>query len=188
MASIKARLDWQPAQAAALADMAKDVRKATVRAMRNAGDKAGRALVTASVAYVRSRKNLKSGFIRSQLTLKRPGRDAELVWTMKATSPRPVSLAQYPHTVTKRGVRVRVNKGGGKLLTGAFPATVGAGHRGIFIRKGNGKLPIKQLLSSRLTDVLQDEGKLQELLAKSREIMRVAFDAGLVAQLAKLKR
>jgi hypothetical protein len=186
--AVNARLNWKPAQAAALKDMAKDVRKATIRALRNAGDKAGRHLVTESVKYVHSRKLLKQGFIRSHITLKRPGKDAEeLLWRMRVVG-KPTPLAIYPHTQTKRGVRVRVNRGGGpKLIPSSFERP-SRGKPGIFVRRTKERYPLKHFLASRVIDVMMDKGQLERLLKKSQDLLRAAFRSGLAAQLAKLKR
>jgi hypothetical protein len=186
--AISLTLEWDKAQVAALSG--DKLAKALTRAVRNSGDQAARQLVTQAVKYIRSRKNLKSGFIREALKLQRPGAGASLedmAWNLRVRG-KPVPLSQYPTRKGKGGVVARVNKGGSATLPGAFLANVGSGHRGVFIRKGKARLPIKQLFSSRVTDVLEDSGALDDLFRKAQARMAQAFTTQLDVQLAKLAR
>jgi hypothetical protein len=165
-----------------------DVEKAMQQAFRRAGDIAGRAMVKAAVEYVKGKKRLKVGDIRSGITLLRPGLKAEkLVWKLKVESKRAVPLAKYPHRQTKTGVTVRVNVGKSAKLRSAFVATLKGGHTGIFRRVGKARLPIKEMFSSKLTDVINDSGVGQRLQENAQARMAAELQRIVPLELAKLE-
>jgi hypothetical protein len=51
-----------------------------------------------------------------------------------------------PHSQTRKGVSVEVNRGKRTLVQGAFLAMMRSGHVGIFRRRGKARLPIEELL------------------------------------------
>lgn len=98
---------------------------------------------------------LKVGDIKSAISIRRANGN-ELRAGVRALG-RPIPLIGYGARQTRLGVTVNV-KNGRKLIPHAFIATVGSGHKGVFVRVGNqhkwvsknGKryqsgLPIKQL-------------------------------------------
>lgn len=180
------RMKVDKAALAALTKVASSVKQAVDRAARNAGDKAGRQLVTSMQKYVQSKKNLKSAFVRAAMELKRPTQTTGLEamrWRVKVVG-KPVPVAQYPITPGKRGVRARINKGKSTLIASAF--VVPAFDGGVFVRTGKARGPLKQLYTSRITDVLSDAGVIDGLLAQAQTTLRTAMSEGLGAQLAKL--
>lgn len=170
------KLEWNPADLAFWQGDA--ITKAIVRTMRNAGDRAARAMQTQAVKYIQSRKLLKSTFVRSLMYMKRPGQSStlgELEWKI-GVSGRAIPLTKYQTRFSKtRGWTVRVNPGKATRFPSAFGLLVGTGHGGLFMRKGKSRYPIKELFSSRLTDVLQDEGAIDALFAPARATLNAAF-------------
>jgi len=60
----------------------------------------------------------------------------------------PVGLINFSARQTKRGVSVLIKKGTGrKVLRTAFIATTKTGYRGVFVREGKERYPIKNLRS-----------------------------------------
>jgi acetylglutamate kinase len=153
--------------------------KAIVRAIRNAGDRAARRMLTDGVKFIQSKKRLKESFLRSQIKLFRPGKSAkldDLVWSIRVSG-KAVPLAMYPAVRTTRtGVTVRVNVGKAQKVAHAFLATMPSGHEGIYLRKTKHRLPIKELYSTKLTDVIQDEGAVDAIFAPAKEALTAAFD------------
>lgn len=134
--AIKYTLTWNAEQIAKLSGPA--INKALTRAVRNAGDQAGRQSATAVVKLIRSKKRLKAGQVRKGVRLKRPGRTAAIeamAWSV-FISRDPIPLSRYPHRQSKHGVSVRVNRSGqAQKIPSAFVQKVGkGGHVGIFLR------------------------------------------------------
>ena len=168
----------------------KPLQQALTKAVRSGGDKAARALRKDAVGYIRGRKNLKSAFIREGMRLQMPPRGATieaLRWNLWVSG-NSVALSKYPHTRLKSGVKVRVNKGKGVLIRHAFEQKVKTGHIGIFVRKGKARFPIKELRSSTLRQVLEDEGAIDRLYAAAQDRMRHAFEARMSTEIEKLGR
>ena len=80
--------------------------------------------------------NIKASAIKRSFTIER-ATPSRLAVTLKATG-RPITLANYGPTQTKKGVTVRV-KNGRKTLRHAFLATMPNGHKGVFERIGKGR-------------------------------------------------
>lgn len=76
-----------------------------------------------------------------------------------------------------RGVSYRIGTQGRTRIETAFIATVGAGHRGVFVRKGKSRLPIRELFGPSLGGVFA-KYRPQGITA-----MREAFDARLAHEL-----
>lgn len=99
-----------------------------------------------------------------------------------AVASKPIPLIRYGARETSRGVTVRVKKGGGRKVVrvddrGAFLATVGSGHRGVFVRRSKQRLPIRELFGPSVAQVVKDaslEARLQEAAAETflREVER----------------
>lgn len=84
------------------------------------------------------------------------------------------------------GVTVKV-KGPRKALKGAFIATVGAGHVGVFVRRGNDRLPIKELPGPTIAGVFGPaDGTLsRRVLAYARAQFVKEFQSELQKRIAK---
>ena len=79
-----------------------------------------------------------------------------------------------------RGVTYKGQGGGRKRHARAFISTMGAEHRGVFERKGEGRLPIKQLYGPSIGRVfdehrkeIMDRGEEQVLTEFNRQIDRI---------------
>jgi hypothetical protein len=164
---------------------------ALARALRLAGNQALRVMQRDSTRAILGRKLMREGDVVKALPLVFPGRKAairDLVWREKVSG-KPVPLSQFPHIQTKRGISVRVNVGGGtKRIKSAFVATMRSGHVGIFRRKGKARLPLQELWTTRISDVMQDHGIIPAIEGAAYARMQSAFTRGLERELAKLKR
>lgn len=81
-----------------------------------------------------------------------------------------IGLINYTPKRTPQGVTVQVKKSKGrKLVRHAFLATMKSGHKGVFVRKTVGekmvgRLPIKELFSTTVADMLNNETVLRRIL------------------------
>lgn len=159
-----------------------------MRAAKKAGGDAIRAVRTAATRAVRERKRVKARRIREAFSLRFPQSPRtidDLVWALDVKHT-PIPLADYPSSQRKNGVSVAVNKGSGRaLIKSAFFATMKSGHRGIFAREGDARLPIKELYSSTVLDVLNDTGTVPRVLQRGQDVFTSAFDRLLPIEMAK---
>lgn len=156
--SVDINVKWDRSQIAALE--AGQFKAALRRALRKAFATALRDMRSEASKRVRSRKRIKSSYVRRAFTLRRPrGSDIAGMEAALDVSGEPVPLVAYPHRQTKKGVSVEVNRGKRTLIPGAFPATMGSGHKGVFRRRGTARLPIEELRGSRPVDALLHKGE-----------------------------
>ncbi len=154
----------------------------TKRALRSAVKKAGstalRDMRSEASKRIRARKRIKVRVIHRAFTLVRPkgGNIEDMAWTLRVSG-KPVPLAAYPHRQTKKGVSVTVNQGKRTLVQSAFVATMKSGHKGVFIRRGAKRLPIRELLGSRPVDALLKKGEAKAVLKRGRASFAKRLDA-----------
>lgn len=137
--------------------------RAVFEAARKAGNTALRRVQTEASRRVRAERNLKAKFVKSRLSMRFPsgrgvhsGRE-RLRWEL-GFGGKGVPLIDYKGTrQTKRGVSVNVS-GRREIIKGAFIATMDSGHRGVFVRAGESRLPIRELFSTRVSDVALNPG------------------------------
>jgi hypothetical protein len=167
------------------------VERALTRALGLAGNQALRWMQKDSISAVRARKLLREQVVKDGLPLVFPGRKATIramAWVMKVSG-EPMAISRYPHIQTKRGVSFRINtQGGTKRIKSAFTARMRSGHEGVFLRKGKGRLPIQELWTSRISDVMKDQGTIPAIEAKAYAKMQTVFAKGLERELKKLRR
>lgn len=163
------------------------IKKAAVRVLRKAGKTALRDMRSEASKRVRQRKRIKAKIVRRNLKLRYPkGRRIEgLEWALLVGN-EPIPLAAYPHRRTRRGVSVAVNKGKRSLVRSAFLAAVGVGHRGVFIRKGRARLPIKEQYGSTVFQALSHTGQADAVLKRGQDSLARTFDRLLALELEKL--
>lgn len=103
---------------------------------------------------VRSARTQVSRDIRDVYNMK--ARDVSRVITVSQSSPkrliailktagRNIPLIFFDAKQKNIGVSVKIKRGARKTIRGAFLATMPSGHTGVFMRKGKGRLPIKEL-------------------------------------------
>lgn len=167
------------------------VDQALLRATKLAGNRALRKMQKDSISTITSRKRMRSSDVMAGLPLVFPSRKEalqDLVWTQKVSG-KPVPLSRFPHIATKSGVSVRVNvRSATKRIKSAFVLTLRSGHTGIFQRKGKSRLPIRQLWTTRISDVMQDPGTIPTIQQHAHSEMESAFRKGLERELAKLRK
>ena len=135
---------------------------------------------------VRARKKLKVKPVNAALSKRRPkGNDLDSMVFGIDVSGKPVSLASYPARQTKRGVTVEVNRGKRTLLEGAFLATTKSGHRGVFLRVGDDRLPIRELLGSRPVDALLHDGEAEAIADRGGRSFGATFERLMFRELSK---
>lgn len=173
----------------------RQLRRAILRATRKAGTTGLRDMRSAASKQVRARKRLKVKRVNQSL-VRRTGRvlgsSLEGTWAIDVRGD-VVPLSEYPHRQVKTrgkrkgGVNVTVNRGKRSRIPGAFVATMGSGHKGIFKRKGRARLPIQELLGSRPVDALSHKGEAEAALRRGRESFVATFDRLLPLELDKLR-
>lgn len=133
---------------------------ASKRALRKAGATALRDMKSEANKRIRARKKIEVRYIGRALSLARPtGSDiSSFSWALNVSGER-VPLTAYPFRQTRKGVSVEVNRGKRTLVKGSFVATMGSGHKGVFLRKGKARLPIRELTGSRPVDALLHKGE-----------------------------
>lgn len=153
------------------------------RAVLRAGSDALRSMNAEAVRQVRQRRALKARAIRDALTTRGPigGGGGVIRWRMEVSGA-PMPVASYPHRQTKQGVSVQIKAGGGRaLIRHAFVAQMRSGHTGVFFRQGKARLPIEEAFSTRVVDVFHDEGFVDELLERAREVFARTYARNLAA-------
>lgn len=163
------------------------VQRAVTRALTKSLRDGLRTLKTESSRYVRSRKRLKVSRVNKGLPTYSSGKDISDLQAVMRVSGAPIPLVEYPYNVTSQGVSVAVNVGKRMLIRSAFEATMRSGHTGIFRREGKSRLPIRELYSTKISDVFNDAGMLPAVLAKTMTSFGKTFDRVLPLELDKLK-
>jgi hypothetical protein len=168
---------------AALKEYPKRATRATVRAM-NRAITSGRAFMVQRIA---ADTGLKSGDVRKALVL-RNATEQRLEARLSAGLKRMPLIAfnargPEPSRGKGRGVSYRLKGGGGRIAS-AFIGTMRSGHRGVFMRSGKSRLPIRELFGPSLGHVFakyRPEG-----IARAREAFvtnfrsEMKFEAGRV--------
>ena len=110
-----------------------------------------------TVDEVRKEINIKAGAARKQVSLRR-SRPSTLK-SVLLVKHKPIPLAAYAGVrQTKKGVSVQMMKSKPrKLFKGAFIATMPSGHRGVYRRKGKGRLPIQELYGPNVQSVFVEK-------------------------------
>lgn len=181
-------LQWDRSQVSKFREAG--LERALTRAVSRAGGDAIRAGRVASSRSVRERKRMKLGRVNAALVLTFPKGAKhvdDLVWQMRASGA-PVPVSEYPFRQTKRGVSVAINRGRRVLISGAFVATMRSGHVGVFRRRGVKRLPIDEVFTTRVSDVLRDTGLMPRLQARAQEVFASSFARLLPLELEKAKR
>lgn len=149
---------WDKSQIAAL--RTGPLKGALKRALKKAGSTALRDMRSEASKRIRQRKRIRPKYIRDAMTLTRPkGSDIDSFEWRINVSGKPVPLVAYPHRQGKKGVTVEVNKGKRTLVRSSFVATMKSGHKGVFKRKSEKRLPILELRGSRPVDALLHKGE-----------------------------
>jgi len=179
------QLQWDTSQIQALRNAG--LERVLIRSLRMAGGDAIRAIRAAANRSVRFRKRMKAGAVSRGLLLRMPRSVrslSDLEWRVDVSG-KAVPLAAYPHRQGKRGVSVAVNKGARKVIPSAFVARMKSGHVGIFRRTTKARLPIEELFSSRISDVIQDSGATDAIFARGSQVFSASFSRLLPLELAK---
>ena len=177
------KLQWEGAHLAAF----KRTDKALFRALSKSGGDAIRSARVESSRSIRARKRFKVARVNKALRLTFPKGVRQidgLVWRMDVKGGL-VPVADFPHKQTRGGVSVIINTGKRVLIKGAFEATMRSGHVGVFMRKGQGRLPIKELFTTKVVDVFQDKGFVPSVWAKAQATFASSFARLLPLELKK---
>jgi len=107
---------------------------------------------------------------------------------------RPLPLIGFVGTKkTKLGVSVLIKKGRTRtVIPKTFIATMKSGHKGVFWRQKVGgkmvkRLPISELFTSRVPDILENEPVMEEVLKKADNRLHANIEHELNYELSKLK-
>jgi hypothetical protein len=171
------------------------VNGAVARALRMAGNQGIRTTQASAIDYVTGKKFIRPEVAKKglPLTLPRPSTElGDLEWIMRGSN-KPTALSKFAHVDTRRlgrgrGVLARVNVGKppSRIAT-AFVTSTDSGHMGVFRRKGRARYPLEQLVSSRISDPLLDQGAADAALAKGLSKMTQAYPKALDREFQKLR-
>lgn len=128
---------------------------------------------------IRSELNIKAKDVRKAITVRRARRgalDASISIEAKAAP-----IVAYGAKQTRKGVTVKVKRARGrKLLKSAFIATMKSGHRGVFQRRTEKRLPIDEIFSTSVADAVQNESTFRGI----ETVARTRFPIELASQLS----
>jgi hypothetical protein len=169
MATIRLNLDTREVQAA-LKQLGDRAPRVFMRSLNRAGASAR----TAMGREISRDLSLKVGDVRERINILE-ATQTRLSVTLYASLKRlPLILfkASGPEPSFGKGRGVSANLGGRKRYPHAFIATMGSGHRGVFQRKGRGRLPIAELRGPSIAHVFKKHEQVgidraQESLTKN---------------------
>jgi hypothetical protein len=159
--------------------------KVHTRIVTSALARAGKAMDTHADRAVRAKLNLKRADTKGVIKLRRPSKtipEATLFVSHKA-----IRLAHYGARTTRRGVTVKVLRGGPrKVVQRAFILTHKSGKRVILQREGTERLPIKPLYGREPYQVIS-QGKLEpKIAARGAEVFVARFAHEWKREVAKI--
>ena len=141
-------------------------RKRWERAVSTAVNETGRQTLTMAARLVSKEAGLKARTTKKQFAL-RKSRPSTLTATVVAHGS-PIHLVEFGARQTKRGVSAKA-WGKRKTYPGTFIATMASGKRGVFVRKGAGRLPIRPLYGPGVPGTLALEKISQATIAHADE-------------------
>ena len=124
------------------------------RAVNTAVNETGRQTLTMAARLVSKEAGLKARITKKQFTV-RKSRPATLTAHVVASGS-PIQLIEFGARQTKRGVSAKA-WGKRKTYPGTFIATMASGKRGVFVRKGAARLPIRPLYGPGVPGTLAQE-------------------------------
>jgi hypothetical protein len=160
---------------------------AVERATFKAGRDALRSMRTASTRSIRFRKRMKLKVVNDSLVLTFPKTKEldSMLWRMDVKGTR-MPVKEFSPRQVKAGVSVAINQGKRKTIKHAFIATMRSGHVGVWLRaKGAGRLPIRELYTTRVADLFSDAGMIPNVIAQTLRSFNVTFDRVLPLELGK---
>lgn len=159
------------------------------KVMGRAGTDALRGMKAEASRRIRARKRVKITEIDKTMRLIYPTRKeaSQLQWALGIMG-EVMPAASFPYRRTKQGVVVEINVGKRALIRHAFVATMKSGHTGIFLRKGQEQLPIKEAFTSRVLDPMLDPGAIEGVQARGQKVFGDAFVRLVPLELAKILR
>lgn len=162
------------------------VERGLASALSKAGGDAARAMAAESNRGIRSRKRMKIAALKKALPLTFP-RTKEIVrlaWRMDVSGAL-VPVSAFPLRQTRKGISVAINTGARSFIKSAFVATMKSGHRGVFLRSGKKRLPIKEAFTTRVVDVFEDAGFIPRVQGRTVKVFDSSFARVLPLELAK---
>lgn len=151
--------------------------KKTGIALLRALKKGGKEAKTLSNRVIAKDMGIKVGDVRARIRLEVP--TAQTLSAKLRASLKRIPLIKFgargpePSRGRGRGVTYR-GKGGRKRHPHAFIATMPGGHRGVFERKGEGRLPVRQLYGPSIGRVFDEHRK--EIMARGEESALAEFN------------
>jgi len=157
------------------------------RAVFRAGGDALRALRAEAVRKVRESRAIRAGAVRDAMFLSFPPSGAENPTWRMYVSGRPLKVSAYPYRQTAAGVSVLIKTGSRAVIRHAFVATMPrSGHEGVFMRTGRFNTKpgrrgpvrreiIKELFTTRITDVFKDPGFAEDALGRAMAVFERSY-------------
>lgn len=162
-------------------------RSSVRRTARKSARTSARDMRSEATKQVRASKRIKARAVRKAIVMRRPKGNLDAMnWGVDVRGGK-TRLIDYPARQTKKGVSVEINRGHRVLIKGAF-ITVMGGHKGVFMRKGKARLPVKELLGTRALDVLKSRRAKRAVTRRGRDSFNSTFDRLLPIEMEKAKR
>ncbi len=155
-----------------LADIRDGTKKAIVRAL----NRTVTAVQSDAVKAVAAEFNLTQKDIRHDFTIKKANYGDFSAYVQAAGKPTP--LIKFIRTrQTQKGVSVQVKKSRSRaVIKHAFIVTQRSGYRGVFLRVGRARYPIKQRYGPRVPDILSNPEVMGPILEQARERLDKNFE------------
>lgn len=124
---------------------------------------------------IRKEYNLKSKVVKDQIRIFRANR-ATLTAVIEASG-RPIPLVEFDARWGRKqaGASVRVKRER-KVVKGSFIAVMPGGHRGVYVRQGKKRLPIRQLYSISLPTAFTQKRVTEALIRAAQARFPVAVE------------
>lgn len=163
-----------------ISKLLQNIPNAMPKAVSRAANRAIQSARTQGVKTVRSEYVIKAGDANATLSVSK-ATVSQLNATVRSTG-RPTPLTKFKTRKKRKGVYARVKKSGGGDIEGAFYATTPNGHRGVFLRKGRERYPIKNLHGPSVPQMFGNESVVEAMEKRAQE----QFETRLIHETGRL--
>ncbi|RXZ84587.1 hypothetical protein EBB07_00795 [Paenibacillaceae bacterium] len=169
------------------------VQKNIPKAFSSALNRVGQGIKTEASRTIRKTYDIKHKDISKYGNIKVKKANAakmELLMTSKGTN---IPLIRFKTSPTKqparppRVLKASVKRSGGKPIPGAFIASMGSGHIGVFKRAGRSRMPIQELYGPAVPIMMGEPGVAEHINNEANKRMRKRLDHEVGRVLGRLK-
>ena len=164
------------------------------RSLHRAGVSAVRRVAVDASRHVRSRKRYPLKAVKKGISRISGKRSAMTLDGFEVRiSGKHVPVAVFRHRAIQArggkrgGMRVFINKRSPSFIAGGFSARMKSGHVGVFVRRGKKSRPIKEAMTTRIRDTIEDKGVIEKLKKAGAEELSRTFHRLMQHEMAKLR-